>query len=78
VTLSLPVALAVHLTLAGDPDVNAGATLHAGFTTVLDLGSAEGAGLRLRDTIAIEGDPLADLHTVQRPAMVFMAGRPVA
>ena len=42
----------VHLTLAGDPDSNARATLHAGFTTVLDLGSSDGAGIRLRDAIA--------------------------
>jgi imidazolonepropionase-like amidohydrolase len=42
----------VHLTLAGDPEANALATLRAGFTTVLDLGSAEEAGLRLRDAIA--------------------------
>jgi imidazolonepropionase-like amidohydrolase len=42
----------VHLTLAGDPDSNALATLRAGFTTVVDLGSAGGAGVRLRDAIA--------------------------
>jgi imidazolonepropionase-like amidohydrolase len=42
----------VHLTLAGDPDSNALATLRAGFTTVVDLGSASGAGVRLRDAIA--------------------------
>jgi imidazolonepropionase-like amidohydrolase len=42
----------VHLTLAGDPDSNALATLRAGFTTVADLGSADGAGIRLRDAIA--------------------------
>ena len=33
----------VHLTLAGDPDSNARATLLAGFTTVADLGSVGGA-----------------------------------
>jgi imidazolonepropionase-like amidohydrolase len=42
----------VHLTLAGDPAANALATLRAGFTTVADLGSAGGAGIRLRDDIA--------------------------
>ena len=42
----------VHLSLAGDPDSNARATLLAGFTTVADLGSAGGAGIRLRDRIA--------------------------
>lgn len=42
----------VHLTLAGNPDSNARATLLAGFTTVADLGSAAGAGVRLRDAIA--------------------------
>ena len=42
----------VHLTLAGDPAANALATLRAGFTTVADLGSADGAGVRLRDDIA--------------------------
>lgn len=41
----------VHLTLAGSPDSNALATLRAGFTTVADLGSANGAGVRLRDAI---------------------------
>jgi imidazolonepropionase-like amidohydrolase len=41
----------VHLTLAGDADSNARATLAAGFTTVMDLGSADGAGVRLRDAI---------------------------
>jgi imidazolonepropionase-like amidohydrolase len=42
----------VHLTLGGNPDSNARATLLAGFTTVADLGSAGGAGVRLRDAIA--------------------------
>jgi imidazolonepropionase-like amidohydrolase len=42
----------VHLTLGGDPAANAEATLRAGFTTVVDLGSAAGAGLKLRDEIA--------------------------
>jgi imidazolonepropionase-like amidohydrolase len=42
----------VHLTLAGDPAANALATLRAGFTTVVDLGSAGGAGITLRDQIA--------------------------
>ena len=42
----------VHLTLAGDPESNARATLLAGFTTVADLGSAGGAGIRLRNRIA--------------------------
>ncbi len=42
----------VHLTLAGDPEANAAATLRAGFTTVVDLGSAGGAAVRLRDGIA--------------------------
>ena len=42
----------VHLSLAGDPDSNARVTLLAGFTTVADLGSAGGAGIRLRDRIA--------------------------
>jgi len=42
----------VHLTITGDPAANAAATLRAGFTTVADLGSAGGAGARLRDRIA--------------------------
>jgi imidazolonepropionase-like amidohydrolase len=42
----------VHLTIAGEPEANAAATLRAGFTTVIDLGSANGAGVRLRDAIA--------------------------
>jgi imidazolonepropionase-like amidohydrolase len=42
----------VHLTISGDPAANAAATLRAGFTTVLDLGSAAGAGARLRDSVA--------------------------
>ena len=41
----------VHLTLAGRPRDNARRTLQAGFTTVADLGSAGGAGVRLRDLI---------------------------
>ena len=45
----------VHLTIAGDPDSNASATLRAGFTTVVDLGSAGGAGVRLRNAIAAGG-----------------------
>jgi imidazolonepropionase-like amidohydrolase len=47
----------VHLTLAGDPTANAEATLRAGFTTVVDLGSAAGAGIRLRDEIARGATP---------------------
>jgi imidazolonepropionase-like amidohydrolase len=42
----------VHLTLSGEPAKNAAATLAAGFTTVVDLGSARGAAVRLRDRIA--------------------------
>jgi imidazolonepropionase-like amidohydrolase len=42
----------VHLTLSDDPATSALTTLRAGFTTVVDLGSASGAGLRLRDQIA--------------------------
>jgi len=42
----------VHLTLRGDPHENAAVTLRAGFTTVIDLGSANGDGVRLRDAIA--------------------------
>ena len=30
------------------------------------------------DFVVVDGDPLTDLHTVQRPAMVFKAGRLVA
>ncbi|HWA58807.1 MAG TPA: amidohydrolase family protein [Gemmatimonadales bacterium] len=41
----------VHLTLNGDPAANARATLRAGFTTVVDLGSVDGAGVKLRDAI---------------------------
>lgn len=41
-----------HLTIAGAPAENAAATLQAGFTTVVDLGSANGAGIRLRNEIA--------------------------
>jgi imidazolonepropionase-like amidohydrolase len=42
----------VHLTLGGNADSNARATLAAGFTTVQDLGSLGYAGLALRDDIA--------------------------
>jgi imidazolonepropionase-like amidohydrolase len=42
----------VHLTLAGKPEANAAATLRAGFTTVIDLGSANGAGIKLRNDVA--------------------------
>lgn len=41
----------VHLTLAGDPDSNALATLRAGFTTVLDLGAVGGGNLALKRRI---------------------------
>lgn len=42
----------VHLTIAGEPAANAAATLRAGFTTVVDMGSAGGQGIHLRDDIA--------------------------
>lgn len=42
----------VHLTLAGKPEANAAATLRAGFTTVIDLGSIDGGGVRLRNEVA--------------------------
>lgn len=42
----------VHLTLAGTPEDNGAATLRAGFTTVIDLGSVGGGGVRLRDAVA--------------------------
>lgn len=42
----------VHLTLAGRPRDNARTTLEAGFTTVADLGSARGGGVRLRDLVS--------------------------
>ena len=42
----------VHLTLAGQPKANAAATLRAGFTTVIDLGSVGVGGTGLRDAIA--------------------------
>jgi imidazolonepropionase-like amidohydrolase len=41
----------VHLTIAGAPRTNAEQTLRAGFTTVADLGSANGAGVRLKRLI---------------------------
>jgi imidazolonepropionase-like amidohydrolase len=41
----------VHLTLAGEPELNAKATLLAGFTTVQDLGDREYKNLELRDAI---------------------------
>ena len=41
----------VHLTLGGDAIANARATLHAGFTTVQDLGAAAYANVALRDKI---------------------------
>jgi imidazolonepropionase-like amidohydrolase len=47
----------VHLALAGDLAANALATLRAGFTTVVDLGSAGGAGIKLRDRIARGATP---------------------
>ncbi len=45
------VDLHVHLTLGGSPDVNARATLQAGFTTVQDLGALDYANVGLRDAI---------------------------
>jgi imidazolonepropionase-like amidohydrolase len=47
----------VHLTLAGTAEANALATLRAGFTTVVDLGSANGGGAQLRDAIAAGRTP---------------------
>lgn len=41
----------VHLTLAGEPEANARATLLAGFTTVQDLGAVTYQNLELRDAI---------------------------
>jgi len=41
----------VHLTLGGSPAANALATLRAGFTTVLDLGSVARGAVALRDSI---------------------------
>ncbi len=41
----------VHLMLAGEPEANARATVLAGFTTVLDLGSVSHGNLELRDRI---------------------------
>jgi imidazolonepropionase-like amidohydrolase len=41
----------VHLTLAGEPEANARATLLAGFTTVQDLGAVGYETLELRDAI---------------------------
>lgn len=41
----------VHLTINGRPRENAAHTLLAGFTTVADLGSANGAGVRLKRLI---------------------------
>ncbi len=48
----------VHLQIGGRPEENAAAALHAGFTTVVDLGATSDVALRLRDAIAsgsIEG-----------------------
>jgi CubicO group peptidase (beta-lactamase class C family)/imidazolonepropionase-like amidohydrolase len=41
----------VHLQIGGAPNDNARAILHAGFTTVVDLGSTSDSVLRLRDRI---------------------------
>lgn len=41
----------VHLTIGGRPQENAERTLRAGFTTVADLGSADGAGVQLKRLI---------------------------
>ena len=41
----------VHLTLTGEPQANAKATLLAGFTTVQDLGAVGYGNLELRDAI---------------------------
>jgi imidazolonepropionase-like amidohydrolase len=46
----------VHLTISGNPGDNAAKTLRAGFTTVADLGSINGAGVRLKQ--AIDADSL--------------------
>lgn len=46
----------VHLTISGTPEDNAARTLRAGFTTVADLGSVNGAGVRLK--MLIEADSI--------------------
>jgi imidazolonepropionase-like amidohydrolase len=52
----------VHLTLGGSADANAARTLRAGFTTVADLGSAGGAGVKLKREI--------DAGQVEGPTML--------
>ncbi len=47
----------VHLTISGNPSENAARTLRAGFTTVADLGSANGAGVRLQQLIETDSVP---------------------
>ncbi len=42
----------VHLQIGGQPADSAMAALHAGFTTLVDLGATSDAVLRLRDAIA--------------------------
>jgi imidazolonepropionase-like amidohydrolase len=42
----------VHLQLGGSPEANARTVLHAGFTTVVDLGATSDVVLRLRDRVA--------------------------
>lgn len=47
----------VHLTLGGRPRDNARSTLQAGFTTVADLGSANGLGFRIQRLVAMDSVP---------------------
>src|SRR6186713_426383 len=47
----------VHLTLAGNGEANARATLKAGFTTVQDLGALNYENIKIRDAIRDERYP---------------------
>lgn len=47
----------VHLTLGGRPRDNARRTVEAGFTTVADLGSANGLGFRIQRLVTMDSVP---------------------
>jgi imidazolonepropionase-like amidohydrolase len=62
----------VHLTLAGEPEANARATLLAGFTTVQDLGAVGYRNLELRD--AIEADRVVGPRVVASGPWLGISG----
>ena len=56
--------------------LRAGTVAAAGLLGVADIG--EIATGKVADFVVVEGDPLADLHTLEHPVMVVQRGRPLS